>query len=88
MLGHSHWLSGHAPVGRRWLAVTVGCSAGAAATTAYLLRGVNLRLFYSTDPPSPAEREHLLRIWYHVNMLRIATAGGALLAAYRASKEL
>ena len=41
-------------------------------------------LFFSADPPSPAEREALIRIWYRVNVLRITA--GALLAAYRASK--
>ena len=74
---------------RRWLAISTGCWVSGAAVTAYLVRRVNIKLFFAVDPaapPPPVDREALLHIWYRLNVLRIAAAGGALLAAYRAKR--
>ena len=75
--------------GRRWLAISSGCWVSGAALTAYLVRKVNIRLFFASDAatlPPPADREALLRTWYRLNVLRIAAAGGALFATYRAKR--
>jgi hypothetical protein len=45
-----------------------------------LVRKVNLRLFFSTEPPPPAERDALLRSWYRLNVLRMAAVGGSVFA--------
>jgi hypothetical protein len=75
--------------GRRWLAISSGCWLSGAALTAYLVRKVNITLFFASDAaalPSPVDREALLRTWYRLNVLRIAAAGGALFATYRAKR--
>jgi Domain of unknown function (DUF1772) len=69
---------------RRWLATAATSSVFGAATTGYLIRNVNLRLFFAAQPPPPAERDALIRSWYRINILRTAAAGVALFAAYRA----
>ena len=74
------------PTGRRWLAVSTGCFASGAALTGYLVRTVNLKLFFAAEPPPPAERDALLRTWYRLNVLRTAAAGGAVLASHRAKQ--
>ena len=60
------------PRGRRWLTISTGCWVSGAALTAYLVRKVNLKLFFAAEPPPPAEREALLRTWHRLNVLRIA----------------
>jgi hypothetical protein len=74
------------PGGRRWLAVSTGCFACGAALTGYLVRKVNLNLFFGAEPPPPAERDALLRTWYRLNVLRTAAAGGAVLAGHCAKQ--
>jgi hypothetical protein len=75
--------------GRRWLAISSGCWRSGAAITAYLVRKVNITLFFAADratPPPPTDRDALLRTWYRLNGLRIAAAAGALFATYRAKR--
>jgi hypothetical protein len=74
------------PSGARWLAISTGCFASGAALTGYLVRKVNLKLFFAAEPPPPAERDALLRTWYRLNMLRTAAAGGAVLANHCAKR--
>ena len=62
---------------KRWLAISTGCWLSGAVLTAYLVRKVNLKLFFTADPPPPADRNALLRTWYRLNVLRTAAAGGA-----------
>ena len=72
------------PRPRRWLAVFVGCSAAGAALTGYLVRRVNVPLFFSAEPVGDAERAALLRTWYRLNGVRLALLLGAGLAGVRA----
>jgi hypothetical protein len=61
-----------------------------AALTGYVVREVNLKLFFGAEPPPPAERDALLRTWYRLNALRAAAVGGAMFAtqcAKQASRE-
>ncbi|MBV8097838.1 MAG: DUF1772 domain-containing protein [Verrucomicrobia bacterium] len=51
--------------------------------TAYLVRTVNFKLFFASQPVTEAERAHLLRIWYRANILRLLTTGSAWLIAAR-----
>jgi|RhiMethySRZTD1v2_1073278.scaffolds.fasta_scaffold2249849_2 hypothetical protein len=76
------------PGARRWLTIAAGCSTAAAALTAYLVREVNLKVMFSADPPPPAVRDARLRLWYRLNIVRIATAAGALFAAHRARRAV
>jgi hypothetical protein len=69
---------------RRWLATAAASTVFGAATTGYLIRNVNLTLFFAAQPPPPAERDALIRSWYRINILRTAAAGVALFGAYRA----
>jgi Domain of unknown function (DUF1772) len=73
---------------RRWLTITAGCSVAAVALTAYLIRAVNLKVMFAANPPPPAEREARIRLWYRLNIFRIATGGGALFAAHRAKQAI
>ncbi|MQA84571.1 MAG: DUF1772 domain-containing protein [Streptosporangiales bacterium] len=68
-----------APSGRRWLAAAAACSMSGFAATAYLLRTVNLKLFFADQPCAPEERERLLRTWYRLNGFRLVAVGGAWL---------
>ena len=65
---------------RRWLTVSAGCGVAGVALTGYVVRKVNLKLFFAAQAPPPAERDALLRTWYRVNVLRTAAVGGALFA--------
>lgn len=71
------------PGDRRWLTASATCSLVGTAVTAYLVRTVNLRLFFDDQPVTPAERERLLRRWHRLNVVRLAAAGGAWLTAGR-----
>ncbi|HEX5118607.1 MAG TPA: anthrone oxygenase family protein [Pseudonocardiaceae bacterium] len=73
---------------RPWLAVSAACTVTGVAATAYLVRTVNLRLFYGTEPVPDDERAVLLRRWYRVNAARLALPGAAWLAAGRARAGL
>jgi hypothetical protein len=68
------------PRSRRWLTVSAGCGVAGAALTGYVVREVNLKLFFAAEPPPPAERDALLRSWYRLNALRTAAVGGAVFA--------
>ena len=72
------------PRQRRWLAVFASCSATGGAITGYLVRRVNIPLFFSAEPVDAAQRVALLRTWYRLNGARLVvlTVGG--LAAARA----
>lgn len=74
--------------GRPWLALSAAGTVAGVAATAYLVRTVNLRLYYGTDPVPDAERAALLRRWHRVNAARLAVTGVAWLAAGRARTRL
>ncbi|OBF53168.1 hypothetical protein A5756_17030 [Mycobacterium sp. 852002-53434_SCH5985345] len=69
---------------RCWLALTASCSLAGMAISGYLIRTVNLRVMFADTQPPPAERDALIGRWYRLNVIRVATAAGALLAANRA----
>jgi hypothetical protein len=73
---------------RSWLATAAACSIAGSAASVYLVRAVNLRLFFGDQPLGADERDRLLRTWYRVNAARIAVAGGTLLAAHKARTRL
>jgi hypothetical protein len=52
----------------------------------YLVRKVDLKLFFADEQPPIAERDALIGTWYRLNVVRIATAAGALVATYRAKQ--
>ena len=78
--------SGQSAKTKRWLAMAVGCWMSGVAITAYLVRKVNLKLFFADEQPPIAERDALIRTWYRLNVVRIATAAGALVATYCAKQ--
>jgi hypothetical protein len=61
--------------GRGWLLTSAACSITGAAATAYLVRTVNLKLFFAAQPVSADERDRLLRTWYRVNSVRLLLTG-------------
>jgi Domain of unknown function (DUF1772) len=73
---------------RRWLAIATGCSVAGLTLTAYLIRAVNLKVMFAATPPPPAERDARIRLWYRLNVVRIATTGAALFAAQRAKQTI
>lgn len=73
---------------RRWLTIAAGCSVSGVALTAYLISAVNLKVMFAAKPPPPAERDARIRLWYRLNIVRIAAAGGALFAAHRAKQAI
>jgi hypothetical protein len=75
------------PRSRRWLTVSAGCGAAGVALTGYVVRKVNLKLFFAVQAPPPAERDALLRTWYRVNALRTVLVGGAVFATQCAKQE-
>jgi len=68
----------------RWLVLSAASWTCGGAITAYLVKTINLKLFFTLEPPPTAERDELLRKWYRLNVVRIASAAIALLAAHRA----
>lgn len=76
------------PRSRRWLGTAASCSLIGVGLTAYLVRAVNLRLFFGSQAVPAAEREHLLRRWYRLNLVRLVAIAGALLAARQARSAL
>jgi hypothetical protein len=74
------------PRSRRWLTVSAGCGVAGAALTGYVVRNVNLKLFFGAEPPPPAERDELLRTWYRLNVLRAAAVASAMFAIQRAKQ--
>lgn len=75
------------PGDRRWLVTAAAGTLSGVAITAYLVRAVNLKLFFSRQPPAPADQETLLCTWYRLNRLRLVAVGGAWLAARRAASR-
>ena len=73
---------------RPWLTIGAGCSVAGVALTAYLVRAVNLKVMFAAKPPPPAERDARIRLWYRLNIVRIATTGGALFALHRAKRAM
>lgn len=73
---------------RMWLLGGAACSLSAAAATAYIVRAVNVKLFFSTQQLSAEEQKALLRTWYRVNAFRIIASGGAWLALRWAQSRL
>ncbi|MQA78468.1 MAG: hypothetical protein GEV10_08315 [Streptosporangiales bacterium] len=74
--------------GRRWLLTAATCSIVGGALGAYLVRAVNLRLFFGTRSVTGDERAMLLQTWYRVNAIRLVATGGAWFAAYKARSRL
>lgn len=73
---------------RWWLVATAACSISGGAATAYLVRVVNTKLFFSGEPLAASEREALLRTWYRVNAFRLVVSGGAWLSAGKVRSRL
>ncbi|GAA2757602.1 hypothetical protein [Actinopolymorpha rutila] len=55
--------------------------------TAVLVR-LNLRLFFAAEQVPAAERQELLRTWYRLNAVRLATAAGAWVATRQAAARI
>jgi hypothetical protein len=70
--------------GRRWVTVAISCWISGVAITAYMVRTINLKVFFTNEPPPFAERDAAIRHWYKLNVARAAAAAGALFAAHRA----
>ncbi|MCZ9883773.1 DUF1772 domain-containing protein [Arthrobacter sp. B2a2-09] len=69
---------------RAWLMVGAASSATGAAATAYLLRSVNPKLFFSPQPLDESRRRPLLKRWYRVHALRLTASAVALAAIHQA----
>lgn len=69
---------------RPWVGAAASCSLIGVGLTAYLVRAVNLRLFFGGQAVPEPDREHLLRRWYQLNLVRLVAIAGALLAARQA----
>lgn len=85
----------HAVLDRWWGVVAVTranpvaascCGALSGLVTAHIVRDINLRLFFASTPPAPAERHELLRTWQRLNVVRLVAALGAW-AAFRRVRE-
>jgi Domain of unknown function (DUF1772) len=72
------------PSSRAWLIVAAASSTAGAATTAYLLRSVNPKLFFSPQPLSEMRRKPLLKRWYRVHAVRLTASAVALAAIHQA----
>jgi hypothetical protein len=55
------------PNDRRWLMAAAACSMAGGAIAAYLVRTVNLPLFFTDQSLAPDEQDRLLRTWYRLN---------------------
>ncbi|MCO1660552.1 DUF1772 domain-containing protein [Pseudonocardia humida] len=69
---------------RRWSTASVAGTLTAGLSTAYIVRAINVRLFFAAEPPSAEEREALLRRWYALNAIRMAATAVAWIGARRA----
>jgi hypothetical protein len=75
------------PVNRPWsIASTAGTLTGALAT-AYIVREINVKLFFATETPTATEQEKLLKRWYRLNAVRMAATGVAWLSARQISRR-
>ena len=73
---------------RPWFASLALSTVLGFAVTAYLVRTVNFKLFFASQPVTQAERTRLLRIWYRANIFRLLTTGSAWLIAARLASLL
>ena len=73
---------------RRWLSIAAACSVSGVSLTAYLIRAVNMKVMFAPEPPSAVERDARIRLWYRLNIVRIAAAAGAWFAANRAKQAI
>ena len=64
--------------------VAAASSTMGAAATAYLLRYINPKLFFSPEPLSEMRRKPLLQRWYRVNALRLTASAISLAAIHQA----
>lgn len=69
---------------RPWLIAGAVSSITGAAATAYLLRSINPKLFFSPQPLDEARRKPLLKRWYRVHALRLTASAVALAAIHQA----
>jgi hypothetical protein len=69
---------------RRWLIVAAASSTTGAAATAYLLRSINPKLFFSPQPLDELDRKPLLKRWYRIHALRLTASAVALAAIHQA----
>ncbi|GGH97149.1 hypothetical protein GCM10007170_26680 [Arthrobacter liuii] len=72
------------PATRASLIVAAASSAAGAAATAYVLRFLNPKLFFSPHPLSENERRPLLTRWYRVHAFRLTASAVALTAIHQA----
>jgi hypothetical protein len=72
---------------RPWLVAAAACSISGIASTAYLVRTVNVRLFFTNQTLTADEQETLLRTWYRINAVRLATTAGAWLTIQMAKSR-
>lgn len=59
-------------------------SAVGAAATAYVLRSLNPKLFFSPQPLREDERQPLLTRWYRIHAIRLTASAIALAAIHHA----
>lgn len=71
------------PSDRLWLAMSAACTLSGGLLTGYVVREINLKLFFTARPLAVAEQEELLRRWHRLNRIRLVAAGVAWLAAER-----
>jgi len=72
------------PETRPWLTAAAVSSAAGGAATAYILRSLNPKLFFSPHPLDEADRKPLLARWYRVHTVRLAASAVAFAAIDRA----
>jgi Domain of unknown function (DUF1772) len=72
---------------RPWLIALGSATFVGVAATAYLVQAVNRTLFVVGQPVEPREREQLLRVWYRLNLVRLAAAAAAWLIAARLAQQ-
>ena len=68
------------PRRRPWLVLAAASSVVGGAATAYLLRSVNPKLFFSPEPLDTELRTPLLATWYRVHAVRLAASAVSLAA--------
>lgn len=72
------------PGTRASLIVAAVSSAIGAAATAYVLRSLNPRLFFSPQPLREDQRRPLLTRWYRIHAVRLTASAVALVAIHHA----
>ena len=73
---------------RPWLVLAAAGSAAGLGITVYVVRAINLRLFFGERTLDEAERERLLRRWYRLNTVRLGVTALAWLAGGQAKARL